>query len=540
MVVQHDSLKDFVGPGKNNTLSMHYLEEHIDEIYPKGYFCTSRSAIANDSDTINNVVRKVVEVEKDSNDYYVAGDINLEWVMYAEIVGEIILAIVTWGGSTIVEGAIQTARIVKDIKNLSKTLKGLMKMDKVKDFLKIGRQITQHADDIAKLEKTIQHADDYAKIMKNIEKAEKAGKDATKYRKEAEDLLKAAKKVDSNITPEKLKNTEKLKNQRNEIKNTMKKLEKDADDLAKQHKEVKEFKEASETYGEAMKYYRNLRAFKRAKTGNIVTRTLKSFKTLRTGGRTLRKANRVARAGLSSRSAKIGSWLMDNTLKHGSRLARFEAKVGLAYGAVALVGDMFDYTSSTSKEFSNGIVFKPYCLLSADDLEGQDNVVNYGMWLMWEGNSTDTADDDAAYLQAMDFAAKLEYQLNEYQSELPPVKVVDMMLSPTPVPRSAFLCNVDIYVVHPIIRLDESNTDDPKGELYYLFMNEIPWTTAEQFGEAVPDIQEWERNQQQLYDEDGHYKHTKKPENNQNAPNTPENNSNDNTQTPENDSGVLK
>jgi len=194
---------------------------------------------------------------------------------------------------------------------------------------------------------------------------------------------------------------------------------------------------------------------------------------------------------MSSTSAKIGDWLMDATLKHGSRLGRFTRDVGLIYGAIVFLGDMYDRTSSTSKEFSNGIEFKPLCLLSADDLEGYDNVVNYGMWIMFEGNSTDPADDDAAYLQAMDFAAKFYYQLDEYQDE------------------HGANCNVDIYVVRPIIRLDETNMDEPKGELFYLFMNEIPWSTAEQFGEQIPNVADWERNQSELElsDPNGKYKH---------------------------------
>ena len=81
MVVEHNSLNDFVGPDKNNTLSIKYINDHIDDIYPKGYTCTSRSALANDSYTINQVVREVVDIEDDSNDYYVAGDVNLEWIM---------------------------------------------------------------------------------------------------------------------------------------------------------------------------------------------------------------------------------------------------------------------------------------------------------------------------------------------------------------------------------------------------------------------------------------------------------------------------
>ena len=134
--------------------------------------------------------------------------------------------------------------------------------------------------------------------------------------------------------------------------------------------------------------------------------------------------------------------------------------MGFVYGAVVFLGDLYDRTSNTSQQYSNGIEFKPLCLLSADDLEGQENEVNYGMWLMWTGNSTDAADDDAAYLQAMDFAEKFNYVLNEYQDE------------------HIQNCNVDIYVVRPIIRLDETNPDETTGELFYLFMNDIPWTSA--------------------------------------------------------------
>jgi hypothetical protein len=222
-----------------------------------------------------------------------------------------------------------------------------------------------------------------------------------------------------------------------------------------------------------LKYHRELRAFKRPQTGNIVVKNFKRIKALRQsakaakdGAQMLSKAGRVARSGMSSRSAKITDWLFDATLKHGARLARLESKLGAMYGAVVVVeflGDMYDKTSSTSTEFSNGIEFKPLGLLSADDLEGQDNVVNYGMWLLWEGNSTDPADDDAAYLQALDFAEKFDYVLHEYQEE------------------HGAKCNIDIYVVRPIIRIDESDPNDTKGEMFYLFMNDKPWTTADQF-----------------------------------------------------------
>lgn len=462
LVVEHDSLSEFVGAGKNNTLSLKYIDEHIDDIYPRGSHCTSKSAITlgNNYDTINKVVHEVVNLDDDSNDYYVAGDVNLSWVMYAEIAADVIITIVTWGGGAVLTGGAKGARAAKISKNLAKSAHALSKTDDVKKYLNITRKITQHTDDIAKIEKNIKNAEKYEKALKNADKARKAGKDATKYEKEAQEILEAAKKIDPKTTADTLKNIDKLKDQEKTLRDALKAAEKEARDLEKVSKDVADYKKQSETLADLMKYRRELRAIRRPQTGNIITRALKSFKAANRGEKTMNRASKIARAGMSSRSAKMADWLTDATLKHGARLAKFESKLGGLYGIVAFLGDMYDQTSNTSKEFSNGIEFKPLCLLSADDLEGQENVVNYGMWLMWTGNSTDPADDDAAYLQAMDFAAKFYYQLDEYQDE------------------HGATCNVDIYVVRPIIRLDETNIDNPHGEMFYLFMNEIPWSTA--------------------------------------------------------------
>ena len=534
MVVQHDSLSNFVGPGKNNTVSMKWINDNIDSIYPSGHNCTSKSALTlgNNNDTINRVVHEVVSMEDDSNDYYVAGDVNLEWVMYAEIAADVVLTVATFGGGEAALIGLKGARAFKTGKNLLKSMNNLLKIEDVKKYAEITKTISQHTDDIAKLEKNITNAEKYEKAMKKADQLRKAGKDATKYEKEAQEMLEAAKKIDPKITenvskmtrtqekaladintnitryekqikdlngknPSKAKelrtkisdqtnkrnkilnqiNAEnateptkfdptKLREEQKKLQEIIKKAQGDADKLLKNSDDVKKFKEQADTYKDVHKYFRDLRAFKRPQTGNVITRNLKKIiktaKAANKGAKTMGKAGRIARAGMSSRSAKIGDWLRDATLKHGARLARFERDMGGIYGMVYLLGEMYDKTSATSKEFSNGIEFKPLCLLSADDLQGQENVVNYGMWLMWTGNSTDPADDDAAYLQAMDFAAKFYYQLDEYQDE------------------HGANCDVDIYVVHPFIRLDETNTDDPHGELFYLFMNEIPWSTAEQ------------------------------------------------------------
>lgn len=498
MVVQHDSLSNFVGPEKNNTLSMKYLNDNIDSIYPHGYHCTSKSAIANDSDTINQVVREVVDIENDSNDYYVAGDVNLEWVMYAEIALEVAITVATAGMGEAAMIGLKGARATRTSKNLIKSMKNLSKLDTVKTYRTVAKQIAGHTDDIAKLEKNIKNAEKYEQALKRAEKARKSGKDATKYEQEAKQILENAKQIDPNMTDDALKNADKLKARKKQLSDEIKDLENQAEQMVKESKDVAEFKKQAETFNDIWKYRNKLRAFRRPQTGNVITRNLtkiknagKTIKAANSGAKMMTKAGRLARKGMSSRSAKIGNWLFDTTLKHGARLGRVVRDTGLIYGAITFLGDMYDQTSDSTNEFSNGIEFKPLCLLSADDLKGQENVVNYGMWLLWEGNSTDPADDDAAYLQAVDFASKFYYQLDEFQDE-----------------HSA-QCNVDIYVVRPIIRIDESDPNKTKGELFYLFMNDVPWSTSEQFSAQISDISDWERTQKILEETDPDEKYTK-------------------------------
>ena len=131
---------------------------------------------------------------------------------------------------------------------------------------------------------------------------------------------------------------------------------------------------------------------------------------------------------------------------------------GALYGTIqALGGMMYDFTDTSTGEFTNDIEFKPLLLLSADDIQQGDQAdkINYGMWLMWAGDSSSAEDDDAAYLQAMDFAAKFHEDLDSVQDG-----------TNTP-------CNVDIYVAKPILK--NPGSDNP--EIYYLIMNDTPWTT---------------------------------------------------------------
>ena len=581
MVVQHDALKDFVGPNKNNTVSMQYIEDNIDKLYPRGYHCTSKSAIALDNDTINQVVRQVVNIEdEDSNDYYVAGDIDLGWIFYAEIAADIIITVATAGTGQFITGSLKGLRASKTGIQLAKNMNKLKKFENVEKYLKATNQIDRindyqrlfkeyksadNATDIAKYEKELQDAFKYvnkadsniteamlrdpdkaADIIKGLNKTVDNLTDVSKELKDTKKLLEQARR---NADPSRIKEFEnaykeldklrdaqengttiaRIKNnakraeaqakfERNqqrikELENTIKNFENSPDmgDYAKYRKEVdnlesvEKYMKQADALNDVLKYHATLTGY-RKQTGNIFTKNLKrigagikSYRAINKGAWTLTKAGYTARAGMSSFSSKVGSWLFDATLKHGSRYGRFKYKLGKVYGGITLakiVLDLYDYTSTTSNEFTSGITFKPFCLLSADDIQGQDNVVNYGMWLMWQGNSTEPYDDDAAYLQSIDFASKFFYQLDEFQDNHTPE------------------CNVDIYVVRPIIRLSPNDESDSDGELLYLFMNDKPWSTADQFHNAISNVADWEKEQEEKEksDPDNKYRKNTEPE----------------------------
>ncbi|MBD5400284.1 hypothetical protein HDR61_00850 [bacterium] len=404
MVVEHDALRNFVGPDKNNTISMRYINDNIDRLYPSGFMCTSKSALANDKDEINQAVTRTVGLPdgKDSNDYYVAGDVNLQWISYTEIALDIAITIATAGGGAVVLGATKGARATRALHGLNNTIKALRKTESVTKYVK-----------------TAQKYERAAKELKNIDKA----KDAAAYARKSEEVK--------------------------QLGDSMRTLERTDDN-------VKQYKKATDSYREINQLRHNLRAMKLPQRGNIVARAFRAFKAANTGNKAINKGAKIARS--SMKSGRIRDRLFQSTLRNAGKLAKLEETGGFLYGAITFIGDMYDYTPTSTGEFTNGIDFKPLLLLSADDLEGQENVVNYGMWLMWAGDATSANDDDAAYLQAMDFAEKFWQDLNLHQEE-----------------SGTHHCNIDIYIVRPIIR--NPGTED--SELYYLIMNDEPWTTAE-------------------------------------------------------------
>ena len=447
MVTEHGALSEFVGPDKNNTISVKWINDNIDRLYPRGATCTSKSALANDKDLINIAATRTVGIGKDdTNDYYVAGNVNLQWISYAEIAADVIVTVVTFGGGVVLTGAAKATRASKTLKNLSKSIKELRQIDEVKDYM-------LHASKLARAEGKLSRIRDVQRLEKELAGLDRV-KNATKYADKAKELEHATarlREVD-NITDASKYTKEEL----TAMEKSVAEMQKKSEELIKADKNVAKYADATAEYKNVEKYAQAYRTLKSKKAGNVATRVWRAFKASRDGTKTLNRGARIARG--SMKSGRVRDWLFQSTMRNIGTLGRLESAGGVLYGVLKFAGDMYDWTENSTGDFTNGIDFKPLLLLSADDLQGQENVVNYGMWLMWAGDATSSTDDDAAYLQAFDFADKLHIDLLETMDE-----------------TNNHACNVDIYVVRPILR----NPDKENPEMYYLIMNDKPWTTSE-------------------------------------------------------------
>ena len=256
-----------------------------------------------------------------------------------------------------------------------------------------------------------------------------------------------------------------------------------ADEIAllEQNADVMTYKNTAKAQRDAAHTVYLMRQGKRAlqaDRGLLPMRAVRGWKQLRKGiksAKNLDKSAKLVRANTSGVSAKINDWLFHSTLKNMSALTKVPAQLQTLKMFVKIAGEMYDWTEVSTSDFTNNIEMSAYLLLAADDLEGYEDVINEGMWLFWTGSSTSAADDDAAFLQAMSFAEKFHQDLVEVQDEY-----------------NVMSCDVDIYVVRPIIR----NPGTEQARLYFLFMNSTPWTThgynepndgSEQAGIALKD-----------------------------------------------------
>ena len=471
MVTRPGALSEFVGPGKNNTVSFQYIYDHVDSLYPQNLdgWCSTKTPIgarANNA-MVHDVMReRTAKHDGDKNNYYIAGSRDLRWISYGEIALDIALNILTGGGALFAEGALKGARTSKIMLKIGKNIRALMEIDRVKDYVRAsGRlaMLSRRSENISKVEKSLKNVD---KLEKALARAQKG----TRKYDRITDSLRAAKKTHADNLAKLGKDADKinsvadldkLADMRKTGANEIKEIEKTMSELAK-NDDVAKYKKQYDTLKDVAKYSKDLRAFKKARTGNIAHRawqgiknTAKSAKTARNGTKTLDKAAKIARSG--AKSGRVRDWLFHSTRRGLGRVARVTSDFAALHFVLGLIGDFWDWTYVETGDYTNGIKMKPFLLLSASDIEGEDNVVNYGSWLKWTGDSTNAADDDAAYLQAMDFAQKFYQDLTEMQEEV-----------------GRYPCDVDIFVVRPIIR----NPDTEFQQLFWLIMNDVPWSTA--------------------------------------------------------------
>jgi hypothetical protein len=452
MVVQTGALDAFVGDDKNNVISMQWVSDNIKSIYPNGYSCTSRSAFADDDDIINIAAHQSVNIEKDTNDYYVAGDIDLSWIGWAEVAGDVVITVLTVGGGQLLMGGLKGARAAKASKNLIKTINDMKKIDKVNDYTKALRSIettNKELGAITKVSKSKNIVADISKLEKEVDALKKNGKSVVNAQKELDELRHGKRLLD---------NGGDIKKYEKELE-TLNKAKKEADEL----KDVKEYNKAVDALRDLEKWRKGAQAYKIPQRGNVIARKFRSAKamlktvnTLNKGNKEIGKAAKIARQGM--KSGKLRDWFFHTTLKAGGMLAKAERNIGILYTGVEIAKGMWDFTEVSTDEFTSNLEFKPLGLLSADDLEGHEDTINYGFFLSWWGDSTSPADDDAAYLQAMDFATKFHQDLDEVNT------------------AKGGGCDVDIYVVRPIVQ----NPDSDYAQLYYLIMNDVPWTVSNQ------------------------------------------------------------
>ncbi|MBQ5700173.1 MAG: hypothetical protein IIV74_02680, partial [Alphaproteobacteria bacterium] len=319
MVVEHDALKEFVGPDKNNTISLNYIKNNINNLYPSGNggTCTDRSAKSRDITAINQAMLKTINITDDSNDYYVAGDVNLQWISYAEMALDVVITVATFGGGTIILGATKAARASKAIKGLTTSIKALSQTQDVVKYVDNVRKASKLADEIKALDKVA----DNAKIADKTAELDK-------------------------------------------LKDSIKTLENTND--------VKKYRESLESYHKLNKYadtLRGMRALRNAQRGNVAARIARATKAAWTGGGQISKAARLGRSSKISQRAL--DWLSYSTMKNAGALAKIGAASGALYTAIKFAGDMYDWTETSTGEFTNGVEFSPLLLLSADDIAGQ-------------------------------------------------------------------------------------------------------------------------------------------------------------------------
>lgn len=179
--------------------------------------------------------------------------------------------------------------------------------------------------------------------------------------------------------------------------------------------------------------------------GNVVETAAKGIKPIAWTS-AFTKPWRLIKPGISSLKPKNIQALYGPGVSWGQRLKRASLTVGGTALGVELI-KAFGYSSAAVNNYADGVSFNSFGLLSADDLEGRENVVSHGAWLQIEEGGAVNEDDPLN--EALAFAEAFTEDMIKINSEDPQ-------------------CDVDIYVVQPGI----SNKDKlGVREIYYVIQN---------------------------------------------------------------------
>lgn len=381
LVVKKGSL-DKYADSSTPIISTEYMKRNRDTFFPDnsdkplGMWrgCTHSNHTAADNDVVNRAAHLTFE-EKDSfwtgNDYYVYDGQDVYWGT-AQLVGEIALALITFGASAAVSASKTAAQAT-------------VATDRA---VKAQRAIT-----LAKRAEKLKKIEDSYTAAGVTDKATKAAQLGKETRQAARLALEQA--GAGPVNP--LTSTETIAN-------------------------MGRLLEAS----------------------GVANETVAAAKPL-TWISALAKPWRLVKPGLETLKPKNIAKLYGPGVSWGQRIKRAAITTGGVGIGTALI-QAFGY-SSASTEIIDNVKFNSFGLLSADDLEGRDNVVSHGAWIQFE-ESGEVNNDDALN-EALAFAEAFQEDMNTINSEDP-------------------LCDVDIYVVQPGISNPEKLGT---REVYYVIQN---------------------------------------------------------------------
>lgn len=381
LVVKKGSLDKYAN-SSTPIISTEYMKRNRDTFFPDnsdkplGLWggCTHSNHMADDDDIVNRAAHITFD-EKDSfwtgNDYYVYDGEDVYWGT-ATLVGEIALALITLGGSTVVSASKATAQTA-------------VATDRA---IKAQRAITlaKRAEKLKQLEQSYATAG----------RADKAAKAAQLAKETRQGARLALEQAGAGPVPQ-LTNTATISN-------------------------MARLLEAS----------------------GVANETMAGAKAI-TWVSALAKPWRLIKPGMTALKPKNVAKLYGPGVTWGQRIKRAAITAGGVGLGTALI-QAFGY-SSASAEIMENVKFNSFGLLSADDLEGRDNVVSHGAWIQFEESGEINPNDTLN--EALAFAEAFHEDMKKINAEDPQ-------------------CEVDIYVVQPGI----SNPDKlGTREVYYVIQN---------------------------------------------------------------------